>query len=44
MTYTKPEIAVLGDAARLIQGSKGIGADSGSLAVLKGSADSELDD
>jgi hypothetical protein len=44
MTYTKPEVAVLGDAVRLIQGSKGIGADSGSLVVQRGKPDSELDD
>jgi hypothetical protein len=44
MTYTKPEIAVLGDAVRLIQGSKSIGSDGASLAVLKGPADNELDD
>jgi hypothetical protein len=31
MTYSKPEVAVLGDAARLIQGAKVGIPDSGSL-------------
>ncbi len=34
MAYSKPEIAVLGDAAQVIQGSKGTVNDSNSLEDL----------
>jgi hypothetical protein len=43
MTYNKPEIAVLGEAPRLIQGGKSIGGDDGSLSN-PGTTDCELDD
>lgn len=33
MVYTKPQVALLGNAARLIQGSKNDAGDAGSLQV-----------
>ena len=44
MNYSKPELAVLGDAALLIQGSKSSKGDSHSLTEPVGPADCELDD
>jgi hypothetical protein len=44
MTYNKPEVTVLGDAANLIQGSKQQQGDAGSLTVQLRIADCELDD
>lgn len=44
MNYCKPEVAVLGDAAALIQGSKQSHGDNGSLTQKVGMPDSELDD
>jgi hypothetical protein len=45
MTYNKPELTVLGDAAVLIQGSKGAPIpDNGSLVDLRNPSDSELFD
>lgn len=43
MEYTKPEITLLGDT-RLIQGSKSIGADAGSLDAQLQVSNCELDD
>jgi hypothetical protein len=43
MTYQKPEVAVLGDAAHLVQGSKHNSVDDGSL-TSNGVTDCELDD
>ncbi len=43
MVYSKPEITLLGDA-RLIQGSKSIGADAGSLDAQLNVPDCELED
>ena len=43
MTYEKPEISVLGDATRLIQGSR-TGASEPSQGDLQGNPDCELDD
>jgi hypothetical protein len=43
MNYSKPEIAVLGDAALLVQGSKVPAGDGGSLEAPIG-ADCELED
>jgi hypothetical protein len=42
MTYSKPEVAVLGEAASLIQGSKAGSGDPGGLPI--GVTDCELDD
>ena len=44
MNYRKPDLAVLGDAALLIQGSKGSRGESGNLTEQLGPPDSELDD
>jgi len=44
MNYSKPELSVLGDAARLIQGSKQSRGDNGSLTEKITVADCELDD
>lgn len=44
MTYSKPEIAVLGDAARIIQGSKSGSGDPGGVEAQIGASDCELDD
>jgi hypothetical protein len=44
MTYSKPELFNLGNAARLIQGSKLKIGDSGSLTVNGPTADADLDD
>jgi len=43
MTYSKPEITVLGDAAHLVQGSKVPAGDAGSLEAPI-AADCELED
>jgi len=45
MTYSKPEIEVLGDAARLVQGNKTSPTpDAGSLADQHDASDCEVDD
>ncbi len=45
MTYSKPEIAVLGDAASLIQGASGSANESSSKEVPVGQInDGDLDD
>ena len=44
MTYTKPEIEVVGDAARVIQGGKHNSTDGASLLDNGPIADCELDD
>ena len=44
MNYRKPEITEIGDAARLIQGSKPQKPDAGSTTDTGTAADSELDD
>ena len=44
MTYAKPEIVSLGDAIRIIQGSKQIGADATVPPTARKVAYSELDD
>lgn len=44
MNYSKPEVAVLGDAAHLIQGSKQSRGDNGSLTQKINVSDCELDD
>ena len=44
MTYTKPEIVTMGDATRIIQGSKQIGADATNPPTARKVAYSELDD
>jgi len=43
MEYTKPEITLLGDT-RLIQGSKSIGADAGSLEAQLRVENCEMED
>jgi len=44
MTYTKPEIATLGDAALLIQGSKPGSNDSGAPSTKAPGTDSEFEE
>jgi len=43
MMYGKPEVAVLGNAAQMIQGTKIESSDSGSLDAELVQAESELD-
>jgi hypothetical protein len=44
MTYTQPEITLLGDAARVIQGTKDASADAGSLDAELAPGGCEFDD
>lgn len=44
MNYTKPAVEVLGDAERLIKGSKSSQGDNGDLTQKIGVLDCELDD
>jgi len=44
MTYGKPEIAVLGDAAQLIQGGKIMGGSDGQPVFNQPTSACELDD